>query len=94
MMGFQHNSLHKYLRMMINGGLIVAIIDQTTSGKGAKREFERAIELNPNYAGAHYFLGLVVLAPLGRFDEAIAELEEPFAVRSIGANSWRPMGQA
>ena len=34
MMGFQHNSLHKYLRMMINGGLIVAIIDQTTSGKG------------------------------------------------------------
>ena len=43
--------------------------------KGARREFERAIELNPNYAGAHYFLGLVVLAPLGHVDEAIAELK-------------------
>src|SRR5262249_37007520 len=27
--------------------------------KEAKREFERALELNPNYAAAHYFLGLV-----------------------------------
>jgi TolB-like protein/Flp pilus assembly protein TadD len=41
----------------------------------AKREFERALELNPNYATAHYFLGLEVLAPLGQLDQAVAELK-------------------
>jgi len=40
--------------------------------KEAKREFERAIELSPNYPPAHYFLGLV-LAAFGQFDQAIAE---------------------
>ena len=51
----------------------------------AKREFERALELNPNYAAAHYFLGLEVLAPLGQLDRAVAELKravelDPFSV--------------
>ena len=51
----------------------------------AKREFERAIALNPNYAAAHYFFGLNVLVPLGRFDAAIAEIKramelDPFSV--------------
>ncbi len=51
----------------------------------AKREFERALELNPNYAAAHYFLGLEVLAPLGQLDQAVAELKravelDPFSV--------------
>jgi TolB-like protein/Tfp pilus assembly protein PilF len=40
----------------------------------ARREFERAIELNPNYAAAHYGLGLFMLGPLGEFDAAIAEM--------------------
>jgi TolB-like protein/Tfp pilus assembly protein PilF len=53
--------------------------------KEAKREFERAIELNPNYADAHYFLARTVLAPLGQFGQAIAELKravelDPFSV--------------
>ena len=53
--------------------------------KDAKREFQRAIELNPNYSDAHYFFGVSVLAPLGRFDEAIAEINhatalDPFSV--------------
>jgi TolB-like protein/Flp pilus assembly protein TadD len=51
----------------------------------AKREFERAVELNPNYAAAHYFLGLDVLAPLGQLDQAVVELKravelDPFSV--------------
>jgi TolB-like protein/Tfp pilus assembly protein PilF len=51
----------------------------------AKREFERAISLNPNYAAAHYFFGLNVLASLGRFDAAIAEIKraielDPFSL--------------
>lgn len=37
------------------------------------REFQRAIELNPNYATAHQQYGNVTLSALGRFDDAIAE---------------------
>ena len=40
----------------------------------ALAEFRRAIELNPNYALAHYWFGTHVLSALGRFDEAIAEV--------------------
>src|SRR5262249_52786832 len=37
---------------------------------GSIREFRRAIELNPNYATAHHWLGDGPLINLGRFDEA------------------------
>jgi TolB-like protein/Tfp pilus assembly protein PilF len=36
-------------------------------------EFERAIELNPNYATAHHWFGSGPLLALGRFDESIVE---------------------
>ena len=39
---------------------------------GSIREFERAIELKPNYATAHHWLGAGPLVDLGRFDDAIA----------------------
>src|SRR5581483_2623841 len=39
----------------------------------ANREFQRAIELNPNYATGHQQYGNVTLAAPGRFDDAIAE---------------------
>jgi len=39
----------------------------------ANREYRRAIELNPNYATAHQWYGETGLAPLGQFEEAIAE---------------------
>ncbi|MDQ3907644.1 MAG: hypothetical protein M3268_04790 [Acidobacteriota bacterium] len=39
----------------------------------AEREYRRAIELKPNYATAHHWLGTDTLAQLKRFDEAIAE---------------------
>jgi tetratricopeptide (TPR) repeat protein len=38
------------------------------------KEFERAIELNPNYATAHHSYG-ETLGSIGRFDEGIAELK-------------------
>jgi TolB-like protein/DNA-binding winged helix-turn-helix (wHTH) protein/tetratricopeptide (TPR) repeat protein len=41
---------------------------------GSEAEFRRAIELNPNYATAHHWYGLL-LAEVGRFDEAISETE-------------------
>src|SRR3954468_21987157 len=37
------------------------------------REFERAIELNPNYAGAHHWYSGGPLESLGQFDEALAQ---------------------
>jgi len=40
---------------------------------GAEQEFRRAIELNPNYATAHQWYGLL-LASLGRFPEAEIEV--------------------
>jgi Flp pilus assembly protein TadD len=39
---------------------------------GAEREFKRVIELNPNYATAHFWYAIHLQA-LGRLDEAIAE---------------------
>jgi TolB-like protein/Tfp pilus assembly protein PilF len=41
----------------------------------AEREYKRAIELNPNYATAHYHYSYL-LAELGRFEEAISEATE------------------
>jgi TolB-like protein/Tfp pilus assembly protein PilF len=43
--------------------------------KDAKRELERAIELNPNYATAHYLLGFGALVPLGQFDQGISQVK-------------------
>jgi adenylate cyclase len=40
---------------------------------GAEREFQRAIELQPNNATAHQWYGNGPLDSLGRFDQAIAE---------------------
>jgi TolB-like protein/Tfp pilus assembly protein PilF len=40
---------------------------------GSMREYRRAIELKPNYATAHQWLGNDSLVSYGRFDEAIAE---------------------
>jgi TolB-like protein/Tfp pilus assembly protein PilF len=49
---------------------------------GAEREYLKAIELNPNYADAHYWYGMI-LNRTGRFEESFAELKramelEPF----------------
>ena len=41
----------------------------------AVREFERAIELNPNYPTAHQWYGSSALTALGQFDNAIAEVK-------------------
>jgi len=40
---------------------------------GAEREFKKAIELNPNYATAHFWYA-EILTMQGRFDEALREM--------------------
>jgi TolB-like protein/tetratricopeptide (TPR) repeat protein len=46
----------------------------------AEREFRRAIALNPNYATGHAWYAEDALAPLGRLDEAIAEVKRAQAL--------------
>jgi len=43
--------------------------------QGAEQEFKRAIELNPNYAEAHFRYAWAYLTPLGRSEQAIAEMK-------------------
>ena len=59
---------------------------------GAEREFKRAIELNPNYATAHFWYG-EYLTYLGRFDEGIAEIQraqelDPLSPIISGSVGW------
>jgi TolB-like protein/DNA-binding winged helix-turn-helix (wHTH) protein/Tfp pilus assembly protein PilF len=44
--------------------------------QGAEREFKRAIELNPNYADAHYRYAWTYLTPLSKSDQAIFEMKK------------------
>src|SRR5262249_23636862 len=47
------------------------------------REFERGIELNPNYATAHQWYGRLPLLMTGQFDRAIAELKRAVALDPV-----------
>jgi adenylate cyclase len=56
---------------------------------GAEKELRRAISLNPSYSNAHYWLGQLVLAPLGRYRECLeelnlAELADPMSIVVLG----------
>ena len=51
----------------------------------AKREFERALELNPNYVTAHMWFGATVLPALGQMDRALAEMR-----RAVGLDPFSP----
>lgn len=42
--------------------------------RGAEREYQRAINLNPRYASAHHWYAMSCLVPLARLDEALEEL--------------------
>jgi TolB-like protein/DNA-binding winged helix-turn-helix (wHTH) protein len=43
---------------------------------GAERELKQAIELNPNYADGHFRYAWSYLTPLGKSDQAIAEMKK------------------
>src|SRR5262249_45246618 len=42
--------------------------------RGAEREFQRAIALNPRSATAHHWYGISCLVPMGRLDDALEQL--------------------
>jgi serine/threonine protein kinase/TolB-like protein/Flp pilus assembly protein TadD len=43
---------------------------------GAEQEFKQAIKLNPNYAEAHFRYAWTYLTPLGKSEQAIAEMKK------------------
>lgn len=51
----------------------------------AEREFQRAIELNPSNASAHQLYAVLYLAPVGRLDEAIAEIDRAHDLDPLSA---------
>jgi serine/threonine protein kinase/TolB-like protein/Flp pilus assembly protein TadD len=72
-----------------HASLAQVLFDYDRDRVAALREYEAAIELNPNYATAHHWYALA-LAWMGRDKEAIREIEQarrldPLSVR-IGAN--------
>ena len=51
----------------------------------AHRYFRKAIELNPGYATAHHWYSVDYLAMVGRFDEALAEIDLAIALDPLSA---------
>jgi serine/threonine-protein kinase len=43
--------------------------------KAAELEYQRAVQLDPRYPTAHHWYGISCLAPMGRLDEALEELQ-------------------
>ena len=53
--------------------------------KGAEsvKEFERAIQLNPNYATAHHWYGRLTLVMIGQLDRAMAEAKRAYELDPV-----------
>jgi len=60
---------------------------------GARREFERALELNPNYATAHYWYSYYYFA-MGRLDAAAREMKRAVELDPLSLNINAEMGRA
>jgi TolB-like protein/Flp pilus assembly protein TadD len=60
----------------------------------AERAFRRAIELNPSYAPAHQWYAINLLTPLGRHNEALAELRRAQEVDPLSISITASVGLA
>ncbi len=61
--------------------------------KGAEREFQRAIELNPKYAPAHHFYA-ALLQTSGRLDELLAERKRSYELEPYSHHYSLTLGVA
>ena len=59
---------------------------------GARSEFLRAIALNPNYSNAHLFYAGGYLTPMGRHDDAIAEMKKALELDPLSSPLNNMMG--
>ncbi|MGH9917230.1 MAG: tetratricopeptide repeat protein, partial [Pyrinomonadaceae bacterium] len=58
---------------------------------GAEREFKRAMELNPNYATAHHWYAIYLMA-MGRGDEALEEVKRAQEIDPLSLAINRDVG--
>jgi eukaryotic-like serine/threonine-protein kinase len=49
----------------------------------AEQEFKRSLDLDPNLANTHYRYAFMFLSPLGRHDEAIAEMKKALEIEPL-----------
>jgi TolB-like protein/Tfp pilus assembly protein PilF len=56
--------------------MAVALANQKWDWKGAEREYNLALKLNPSYVNGHHWYGIHLLIPLRRWDEGIREMRE------------------
>jgi serine/threonine-protein kinase len=59
---------------------------------GARAEFERALQLNPNYATAHYWYSYYYLA-MGRLDDALREVQRALELDPLSLNINAEVGR-
>ena len=59
---------------------------------GARAEFERALQLNPNYATAHYWYSYYYLA-MGRLDDALREVQRALELDPLSVNINAEVGR-
>ena len=55
------------------------------NGMESAKEFDRAIELNPNYATAHHWYGRLTLVMLGQLDRAMAETKRAYELDPVSS---------
>jgi TolB-like protein/Flp pilus assembly protein TadD len=56
---------------------------------GARTEYQTAISLNPAYATAHHWYAITYLAPLGRLDAALMEMEKAEELNPVSVSIKR-----
>jgi eukaryotic-like serine/threonine-protein kinase len=59
---------------------MAVVLSDERKWEEAEREYQQALELNPNSAAAHYFFGFTVLLPEKRFDEALKEIQSALSL--------------
>jgi len=59
----------------------------------SQQHLERAVALNPNYATAHHWYGEAYLMPIGRTDDAIAEIRQAQALDPLSAVITTDLGK-
>ena len=72
-------------------GLIDPFLDW--NWKDSKAHFEKAIARNPNYATAHHWYGEVYLMPMGRIEDALAEIRKAQALDPLSAVIANDLGK-
>jgi serine/threonine-protein kinase len=60
--------------------------------QSAELEYRAAIQLNPDYATAHHWYAITLLAPLGRLEEAAEEMERALERDPISVSVYRDLG--